>query len=93
MSFKGVKNKYTCEGCKGEIVTIDRDAGVTPFMIDCRLCNAGWAQSSCYRIPQNLSATYEWYAPEDKDTHQMTRATRDHVKNGGLLLRKIEDVG
>lgn len=31
------KNAYYCETCKGYIVTIDRDEGVTPMFLACRV--------------------------------------------------------
>lgn len=31
------KNVYTCELCSGHIVTVDREKGVTPFLIACRV--------------------------------------------------------
>src|SRR3974377_965449 len=30
------ENVYTCRKCGGHTVTVDRDEGVTPFMIGCR---------------------------------------------------------
>lgn len=31
------KNAYYCEDCKGYIVTVDRDEGVTPMFLACRV--------------------------------------------------------
>lgn len=31
------KNAYYCEACKGYVVTIDRDEGVTPMFLACRV--------------------------------------------------------
>lgn len=33
----GLLNIYTCTNCLGQIVTIDRVDGTTPFMIGCRV--------------------------------------------------------
>lgn len=32
---KGKRNGYTCRSCGWRIVTVNRDAGVTPFMLGC----------------------------------------------------------
>lgn len=87
--FKGKKNIYVCDKCKGHVVTIDKDEGVTPFMIECKatiFCD-GMMQSSFYRVfDQNMRADWEWYrptAPEIVKPH-----LQHHVDQGGLLLRK-----
>jgi len=33
---KGKRNGYTCRGCGWRVVTINRDDGVTPFLIGCQ---------------------------------------------------------
>lgn len=33
MNFKGRENVYTCRKCGAYTTTIDRDEGVTPFLI------------------------------------------------------------
>ena len=95
----GMKNLYVCigdsmgvgttsaEGCGQAMWTIDREPGVTPFLTMCRHCG-GYAQSKAYRVPQDTVADYEWYRP-DAFRPDDSAWTRDHVLNGGLLLRKI----
>src|SRR5687768_10420783 len=61
-TFQGKKNIYVCDACKGHIVTVDRDHGVTPFMITCHatLFCKGMMKSSMYRVfDQNIGADYE----------------------------------
>src|SRR5216684_4480443 len=88
--FQGKKNIYVCDTCKGHIVTVDRDRGVTPFMIECKATASckGLMQSSMYRVfDQNMRADHEWYkpiAPEIVKPH-----LQPHVDQGGLLMRKI----
>ena len=86
--FKGKKNIYTCTAGHST-VTVDIDDGVTPFMITCQEdgCDRT-ATSMFYRCDQDLEPTHEWYKP-DKDA-EMTQGERDHVEQGGLLLRKID---
>lgn len=37
MSFENRKNAYWCRECKGYVVTIDVDEGVTPMFLACRV--------------------------------------------------------
>ncbi|ALJ08263.1 hypothetical protein [Brevundimonas sp. DS20] len=95
----GRKNLYVCigesmgvgatsaNGCGQAMWTIDREPGVTPFLTSCRHCG-GYAQSRSYQVPQDTVADFEWYRP-DAFTPDMKAATRDHILNGGLILRKI----
>ncbi len=88
-TFKGKKNIYVCESCKGHIVTVDRDAGVTPFLIRCEASAGcgGRMKSSLYRVfDQSMRASHEWYRPAAPQV--LTGNTLDHVMHGGLLLRK-----
>jgi hypothetical protein len=90
-TFQGKKNIYTCDACKGHVVTVDRDHGVTPFMIECKataFCK-GMMKSSMYRVfDQDMRAGFEWSrptAPEIVKPH-----LQSHVDQGGLLLRKLD---
>lgn len=89
---EGKKNIYTCDTCFGHIVTVDRDDGVTPFMINCRAtieC-VGTMRSSMYRVfDQSMRATFEWYKPSVLEIGALESGARGHVDKGGLLLRKI----
>jgi hypothetical protein len=93
MSLKGKKNVYTCTTCGFDFVTIDRDVGTTPFMTSCKnpkLCK-GQSRSSFYSVDQNLVATYEWYAPDQREIRDIIKPrVLQHIAMGGLLLRKIE---
>ena len=90
--FKNVgrKNAYECESCGSYIVTIDRDPGVTPFMVKCENCGA-MAKSKFYRVREYLDPTHEWYRPDSLagiDTRYY-----DHLERGGLILRAIDGKG
>jgi hypothetical protein len=86
------KNLYTCDTCRGEVVTIDTDKGVTPFMISCRASPGckGFMQSSFYRCDLSRVAQYEWYRPETIEGFDP--ATQEHVMKGGLLLRPMPGI-
>lgn len=79
---------YTCQA-HHDNVTLKEIEGVTPFMIGCKHkdCNE-LANSSNFVCNQNLKPTHEWYKPTD--TSELNRFENIHVKNGGLLLRKIK---
>ena len=92
MSFKGKKNVYVCRRCGHRTVTIDRDDGVTPFIIACKaVACVGEAQSEMYAVDQSLVPTHEWYQPTSAELIRMSPAMRKHVRMGGLALREIED--
>jgi hypothetical protein len=89
IGFKGKKNIYTCDKCKGHIVTVDVDRGVTPFMTNCKatLNCKGMMTSSMYRVfDQNMRADYEWYRPSAIKV--LKPHIKQHVEQGCLLLRK-----
>ena len=86
IGFKGKKNIYTCDKCKGHIVTVDIDRGVTPFMVECKatLGCKGMMKSSMYCVfDQDMRADYEWYRPSAVKPH-----LQHYVDQGGLLFRK-----
>lgn len=89
-AFQGKVNIYVCEVCHGHIVTRDKDAGVTPFMIPCEAKPAckGKMVSSMYRVfDQTMAEDSEWYRPSAAQA--LSPWEREHVEKGGLLLRKV----
>ena len=96
-------NAYVCDGgrarvlpglpqpgCGYFIITIDRDFGVTPFMVGCGNCG-GMAYSKMYRVAVDIAPTHEWYRPNSLDG--IDEGTHEHIRGGGLLLRPIEGRG
>ena len=84
----GKLNIYTCQTCRGHLVTRDVDRGVTPFMIGCKAIPGcgGHMQSSMYRVfDQTMAETHQWYRPPAVQV--LTPAEQQHVRQGGLLLR------
>lgn len=55
-------------------------------------CGA-FMESHFYRVPQHLEASHEWYSPDGRERKRLRRKgqaeTLEHVKNGGLLLRRV----
>lgn len=92
-SFIGRKNIYVCEECRGHIVTMDLEDGVTPFLIGCQVTEecSGMMKSSMYRVyDQSMKAGYFWAKPESLD--DLSPGERAHVENGGLLLNEAPDI-
>ena len=46
-------------------------------------------KSLCYLVPQDITPTHEWYRPTMEEHKLLPRDMREHVSNGGLMLRKI----
>lgn len=96
----GKKNIYICKD-RHVTVTVDKDPGVTPWVIKCpeEGCSAD-AKSQMYPVGFDGPATHEWYRPTDAEIDTMVakdyptdseaavmcRASRDE---GSLFLRKI----
>ena len=89
-SLVGKKNRYTCQTCGYQYVTVDKDDGTTPFMAPCqRVTCKGMAQSEFYKIDQSLEATHEWYRAGQVEARSMKPNSRQHHDMGGLFLRRI----
>lgn len=97
------KNAYVCTNLH-TTVTVNKDNGVTPMFISCPVCNER-AASMMYKINQALEPTHEWYKPTEEqiigeakffalanelDEKLLLSGLKDHVKQGGLLMRKIK---
>lgn len=99
-AFTGRENVYTCEDCRGWIVTIDRDPGVTPMFLGCRVPQPTTSEPPCQgrmvsagypkgpKPPQYGPATWEWFRPDT--VKGMEPAMARHIMDGGLELRPIK---
>ena len=96
------KNAYYCEDCKGYVVTIDVDQGVTPMFLRCRAtpgCKGmsksmmypkePWPAVDGFGAPIPTEPTYEWYRPGKRERRRLDADSRHHVGQGGLLLRPV----
>jgi hypothetical protein len=91
-------NGYVCQRPTGKkphiTLTVDVDEGVTPFMIGCPDCGFD-AYSMMYprtgRIPPMSAVTHEWYSPSNEELKTLHPANFEHVRRGGLLMRKRTD--
>ena len=83
-------NVYSCS-CGHDTITIDIDAGVTPFMYRCEKCG-NRAISKGYQVQGNLTPTLEWYRPSLKEMMKRRKNENllEHYFNGGLEIRKIK---
>jgi hypothetical protein len=96
----GQENVYTCPDCGGYTVTIDVDDGVTPFLLGCRASGRagdckGMAQSAFYpKGPRPFHfppPAWEWYRPTEEEFSRLNPGMKDHVRNGGLDIRRKKD--
>lgn len=84
-------NQYTCAACKGTITTVNRQAGVTPFNLLCRIPGCmGTMTSAQYRVDQAAKPDHEWYRPNRVERRKMTKDLQEHVQLGGLILRQLQ---
>lgn len=93
MNLKGKRNRYTCEHCSQSIVTIDRDEGVTPYCLLCKVtpyCK-GFMQSAMYRGIWE-EPTHEWRKPTPEEYATLHESVKLHVDMGGLCLHRIETI-
>ena len=96
-NFQGKINTYTCPTCGHRIITIDRDEGVTPMFVRCEgplRCDRDTlpgATSSMYRVAQTLTPTHEWYRPSVKEMRGLSPSMIHHIRQGGLLIRPIQE--
>lgn len=85
-------NNYLCDGCGDKIITKNVNVGTTPATLDCQISDGcdGIMGSSWYQVSQEQTPTHEWYRPGILKIANLGHALREHVKKGGLLLRKIK---
>lgn len=90
MTNRNLINQYICPSCEKSLFTIDLiEGGVTPFMIRCVYCKSDMMQSMFYRCKQDESlVTHEWYRPDKGAMQRLSSEVREHIKKGGLILRK-----
>lgn len=98
-SLIGHENVYTCQVCGKMFTTVDRDDGVTPFMVGhIQFDHKTFCNGPCYSAfypkgprPSHIPApSHEWYKPDAEEYKKLDKyMRRDHVDKGGLLLRKL----
>ena len=84
-------NRYTCQSCRGSIVTVDRDEGTTPFMLLCRATKGchGHMYSSFYRVDGAPAPQYEWRKATPAEYSASDPAMRQHFDMGGLDIHPL----
>ncbi len=95
-------NAYQCIVCENWMWTKHKDEvhGVTPASMKCRSeggCHEGLAMSLWYPPIINgrillldlgdIHIHWEWYKPNNKEYSDLSVVMRDHVDQGGLILR------
>lgn len=95
-------NVYLCRKCLAPTITIERVKGTTPMFLGCKAiigndsCS-GIAVSQMYptgdlrkRLMQGLKPEWEWYEASQEEINHVGPEMKEHIRKGGLLLRKIE---
>ncbi len=93
----GMVNVYFCEEGRHWIKVRLSDSGTTPFLLGCRQCDQVMRSFAYTRPPDSLGVmgrqmresdpTHEFYRPDT--TEGLDQLEREHVRDGGLLLREI----
>lgn len=96
---KGV-DIYICNVCHCETHTRYVDIGVTPFTIPCanKGCK-GIMQHDHTLTEEQYTARYgdeletmEWYRPTYRGYTKQSDFTKQHIENGGLIMRVAEKI-
>ncbi len=93
VDLTGARNLYQCDACGGVIVTVHKHHGVTPMFLACRAtpdCRGSMASCMYLPFPELLQPTHEWYTPDADELKTFSAGMRQHVEQGGVVLRKIE---
>lgn len=79
---------YVCSDCGGKFYTEYKDKGVTPFIIRCRFCKEGTMmhEHTVDHAPVG-AVTHYWVRPSSKQLRNLNPAARQHVLDGGLMLK------
>lgn len=81
------KNAYKCDNGHVTITIDNEEFGTSNFNIDCPKCNL-LAVIDMKFSDTKLKATHEWYKPATYEG--LSSLEIEHIKHGGLLLRKIK---
>jgi hypothetical protein len=85
----GKVNCYVCNSCKAVTKSVNKDAGVIPFMIVCSCGN--FAQSTFFKdIAPDKKPKIEFYRPTLEELSKLNEAEVTHVLKGGLIEKEIE---
>jgi hypothetical protein len=95
----GSINAWKCDTCGRLTVARHVDDGVTPMFLACRASGEvgtcdGRAVSAGYPpppIPSHITdrLEWEWYTPSKRELRRLDVGMQDHVRNGGLVIRRI----
>lgn len=97
---RGRMNVWACEECGTEVLCFDLHPGVTPFMVshhalgdaDCPgMCRSHFYSGLSAAVARDRlgGPSHEWYRPSAGELSKADRHTREHVAQGGLLVRAV----
>jgi len=88
-SLADIKNAYTCSKCHGQVVTLNRDAGMIAMLLPCLYTEncSGFMRIAGDKCDYGRPFQYEWFEqPEPEKISDVI--WRAHVKAGNLDLRR-----
>ena len=88
MNIETRKNVYTCQSCGKYLITVDIDAGVTPFSIRCAC--GGDMYSAFYSLDgsgfENEEPTHGWLRLTEKEIIEKPEYAQEYYRKGGMEL-------
>ena len=94
---QGAVNLYFCTKCKTPLATMVLEEGITPKAVACINCKRDLMQSCGYNVLGflqqlkicNIQVTHVWYRPPKAVFLTYEPAIKEHLLDGGLMLKEI----
>lgn len=86
---RGTYDKYECGDCSAVQWTTYKDKGVTPYTIKCQ-CGGMMRHTQTYAQKPNAHVKH-WVRPSYQEYCYLSDAMKEHVRNGGLILKTLTD--
>jgi hypothetical protein len=101
---RGRMNVCVCDTCDQGVLCFDLHPGTTPYTVSHATLGDPDCGGTCYSRmysgtdaavakAQHGGPSHEWYRPSVFELGQSSRAVRDHVQMGGLLVRPYDKPG
>lgn len=82
---RGTVDLYACKKCGRSLTSTYVDKGVTPFMLKCK-CGHFMTHTRTVYGTSNYNIDIKWVRPTYEQFLCLSEATREHIKNGGLIM-------
>lgn len=94
--MEGNKDKFKCHECGFSVITIERDDGITPYVLPCLNKGCDSVMLSKFgkkAVVLGKSPDYELRFPTEDEYEKMSGKFREKVDNGYLLPFRIDKSG